>query len=78
MIPSFKAHQIEQDEGAQDNEEELLKEIDKNFNPADDTIDQRILEEITGNKAAVPTLESNKKESKPGIKITGNNAANET
>ena len=55
-----------------------MKEIDKNFNPVDDTIDQRILEEITGNKAAVPTLESNKKESKPGIKITGNNAANET
>ena len=40
MIPSFKAHQIEQDKGAHDHNVELLKEIEKNFNPANDAIDR--------------------------------------
>ena len=40
MIPSFKAHQIKQHKGAQDNEGELFKEIEKNFNPADDAVDR--------------------------------------
>ena len=42
-----------------DYENELMIDIEKYFNPADDVIDQYILEEITGSNIVIETEEKN-------------------